>query len=347
MPCLSQPGQELKFKLESGKSTSRKLLYKLPGAHPPLPAPITNTDMVLEWALPVLLKLLSLEDLTMVLGCAMCEMQCVFVCEDVSSLSAAVTATVGLLRPLKWACPIIVTLPTSLHIYLESPVPVFLGVTSLPQNHVPPPGQCIVHLEGGGKGQQGKTRVQLSEEDMAKYIQHVMPGVSELCHKLSADYMRVQGLGKPKVITGKRGLSPVYGMEVSEETLLGMRRFVDVVKSQVEWLVGTAGREEGDAELGGAKGGEAGQAFMRRLMSTQMYSAYTFEQKLAEKIARRARANEEFVDTYTPYTDGNDDESVDGGEERQQLNPRTMRRRATATHLDNFHSRNSGVQDFG
>ncbi|GMH76814.1 hypothetical protein TrST_g11403 [Triparma strigata] len=343
----TQPNQLVEFDLSLGAGGVRKVHYRLPPAEPELnlPAPVSDTDMILEWALPVLLGLLSLEDLTMVLGCAMCEMQCVFVCDNVSQLSAAVTAVVGLLRPLKWACPIIVTLPTSLHIYLESPVPVFLGVTSLPPNHVPPGGQVLVHL-----GKRQKDRVQLSEEDMAKYIDHVMPGSSELAYNLNKDYMRLKGLDSPLKIEGKRGLSPPLGANVSQDVLLGMRNFARVCRDQVEWLVGNAGKEKDELLKGLGQGREAGVAFMRRLTFTQMYSAYTFDLKIEKKRAARAALN---PDAYTPYNDGDDDddESVGAGEEREVLNPkRIVRRRTTAIAMDNFNSRNSvtgdGLQSF-
>ncbi|GMH91284.1 hypothetical protein TL16_g12012 [Triparma laevis f. inornata] len=335
--CMPTQSNQL---AEFALTTSKSIYYRLPPAEPELnlPAPISDTDMILEWALPVLLQLLSLEDLTMVLGCAMCEMQCVFVCDNVSQLSAAVTAVVGLLRPLKWACPIIVTLPTSLHIYLESPVPVFLGVTSLPPNHVPPPGQVLVHL-----GKRQKDRVQLSEEDMAKYIDHVMPGSSELAYNLNKDYMRLKNLDSPVKIDGNRGLSPPLDASVSQDVLLGMRNIVRICKDQVEWLVSNAGKEKGELLKGLGQGREAGMAFMRRLTFTQMYSAYTFDLKIEQRRAAKRALN---PDAYTPYNDGDDDgdESVGAGEEREALNPKRMvRRRTTAIAMDNFNSRNSAM----
>ncbi|GMI59106.1 hypothetical protein ScalyP_jg410, partial [Parmales sp. scaly parma] len=109
-----------------------------------------NVSMLLEWALPVLLRSISIDNLLLVLGCAITENQIVFVCPDITRLSASVVSILLLLRPLSWPYPIIVTLPVHLHVYLESPVPVILGVTSLPADHEIPPGQTIVDISDPG-----------------------------------------------------------------------------------------------------------------------------------------------------------------------------------------------------
>lgn len=120
---------------------------------------IDSVPYILEWALPTLLKSLSLDNLLLALGCALTEMQVVFKCADITALSCCVVAVTSLLRPLKWACPVIVTLPSHLHIYLESPVPVVLGVTGLPPGHEPPGGQCIIDIE--------ENKVELNEEEVS------------------------------------------------------------------------------------------------------------------------------------------------------------------------------------
>ena len=69
------------------------------------------SSMILEWCLPTLLEHISIDNLLLVLGCAMTEMQVVFVSSDVQTLSCSVVAVIELLRPLKWPFPVIVTLP--------------------------------------------------------------------------------------------------------------------------------------------------------------------------------------------------------------------------------------------
>jgi hypothetical protein len=59
-------------------------------------------------------------------------------------LSACVLAMVSLLRPLIWAGPLIVTLPQKLYAYLDSPVPLVIGVEALPRGFAAPLGMVIL-----------------------------------------------------------------------------------------------------------------------------------------------------------------------------------------------------------
>jgi hypothetical protein len=72
----------------------------------------------LMWALPALLRHLPLDQIILAVGCALTEMRLVVVGSDLGVVSGCVLALVNLLRPLKWAGPVIVTLPSSLHAYL-------------------------------------------------------------------------------------------------------------------------------------------------------------------------------------------------------------------------------------
>ena len=86
----------------------------------------------LEWALPVLLSHVPLKEVLFVLGCMLTEMKVIVKCKDIGVLSACVMALLGLIRPLTWSCPYIVILPESLRDYLESPVPLVVGVVTTP-----------------------------------------------------------------------------------------------------------------------------------------------------------------------------------------------------------------------
>lgn len=98
----------------------------------------------LLWALPALLRHLPLDQIILAIGCALTEMRVVVVGEDLGVVSGCVLALVNLLRPLKWAGPVIVTLPSSLHAYLESPVPLILGMQSLPEGFRMAPGIIMI-----------------------------------------------------------------------------------------------------------------------------------------------------------------------------------------------------------
>ena len=90
------------------------------------------TRLAREWSLPVVLGRLSLENMLRVLACALLELRVVFVSRDLQTLSACALGAVSLLRPLRWAGPLISALPADLRDYLDSPVPLILGVTGLP-----------------------------------------------------------------------------------------------------------------------------------------------------------------------------------------------------------------------
>ena len=105
-----------------------------------------NTFYTLMWSLPILLKHLPLEEIMLVLGCALTEMRVIIHAPDLHVVSGCLLALANLLRPLKWAGVIIVTLPSSsLYMnYLESPVPMIVGMQQLPSDFQLKDGTVIV-----------------------------------------------------------------------------------------------------------------------------------------------------------------------------------------------------------
>mgnify|MGYP003386238905 CR=1 FL=1 len=106
-----------------------------------------NCVGTLLWALPILLKNFELDLILEVIGCLLTEMKVVVRCKNLEILSACILSFVYLLRPLKWVCPTIVILPASMHDFLDSPVPVILGVESTPQSFVMTNGLIVVDPE--------------------------------------------------------------------------------------------------------------------------------------------------------------------------------------------------------
>eukprot|EP01038_Epipyxis_sp_PR26KG_P012259 gene12259-16439_t len=97
-----------------------------------------ETFLILLWALPTLLKHLPLEQIMLALGCAVSEMKIIVKHKDFNVISAVIFALVMLLKPLKW-CPglnVIVILPDKLPEFTESPVPLILGLQSLPEGFI-------------------------------------------------------------------------------------------------------------------------------------------------------------------------------------------------------------------
>jgi hypothetical protein len=138
------PGEEIEFKVtdvQAPQALAVPVFFRRPVLPP---GEDDATYFLREWAVPVLLDLVGLENVLLVLLAMLTEMQLVVVCPDLQILSASVLAMVALLRPLVWAGPLIVTLPQKLHGYLESPVPLVIGVEELPPGFVPPPGMVVL-----------------------------------------------------------------------------------------------------------------------------------------------------------------------------------------------------------
>lgn len=87
-------------------------------------------------------------------------------------------------------------------------------------------------------------------------------------------------------------------------------------------------------------GGEAGIAFMDRMMETQMYNAYAFDVKRMKR--RKVRQQRRSTRGSVGSEDWDDVPEGMG----QGPNPKTFRTRGSTTFADNFHSRNSLQVDF-
>uniref|UniRef100_A0A7S3NPM9 PDZ domain-containing protein n=1 Tax=Aureoumbra lagunensis TaxID=44058 RepID=A0A7S3NPM9_9STRA len=87
---------------------------------------------ILEWALPTLLKRLRLGIVLKALAALLAEVTVVVECQDEAELSACVLALLTLAKPLHPAGPLIVVLPSRFDDYLDSPVPVLVGVQRAP-----------------------------------------------------------------------------------------------------------------------------------------------------------------------------------------------------------------------
>lgn len=85
---------------------------------------------ILQWALPLLLSSIPVDQIVFILGCILTEMKVVVKCKDTGVLSACIWGLVSLLRPFHWVCPLIVVLPRSLHEYIESIVPIIVGIVT-------------------------------------------------------------------------------------------------------------------------------------------------------------------------------------------------------------------------
>jgi hypothetical protein len=95
---------------------------------------LEETFHLLLWSLPVLVNFLLLDQIVLALGCAMMEMKIIVCHKDPNVVSAIIMALINLLRPLKWCSPLIISLPDSLTDFIDSPVPIIVGLRQLPPN---------------------------------------------------------------------------------------------------------------------------------------------------------------------------------------------------------------------
>ena len=109
--------------------------------------------------------------------------------EDLQTLSASALALVSLLRPLRWAGPLISTLPSELYEYLDSPVPLILGVVSLPLHFEQGPDMVLVFAD--------EDRVRLPPKllsDPGAHLAIQLPRLSQLRHDLAPHCDRLRPL---------------------------------------------------------------------------------------------------------------------------------------------------------
>lgn len=138
---------------------------------------------VRDWALPKMFAHLTLENLLLVLGCALVELQIIFVSDKHEALSASTLGLASMLAPLNWAGPLISTLPSKMYEYLESPVPSVVGVLSLPCNFRQGCDMVVVFLE--------QDKVSLPPNIHSRPDSHLsiqLPRLSQLAHDLHSDY---------------------------------------------------------------------------------------------------------------------------------------------------------------
>jgi hypothetical protein len=135
----------------------------LPGAAGPYPAPDAppfwqlgcdldhpeTARAITEWAAPVLFSLLPVDSILLLVGAALTEQKIVLVGGNLSqeSVASCVLALALLLRPLAWVGPFLPTLPPSLLDITSAPIPIMVGVPSLPPTFEADEATIVVLLD--------------------------------------------------------------------------------------------------------------------------------------------------------------------------------------------------------
>lgn len=142
-----------------------------------------STALIREWALPKMFRTLALENVLLVLGCALVELQIVFVSQHLRTLSACTLGLVSMLRPLRWVGPLVSALPAKMYEYLDSPVPLVIGVLSLPLDFYQGADMVLVFAD--------EDRVRLPPKLLARPGAHLsiqLPQLSQLAHDMTNNY---------------------------------------------------------------------------------------------------------------------------------------------------------------
>ena len=229
---LPNPGEEVEFNVFESlpQALAVPTYFRRPSYRPD--EENDNARWIREWALPLLLGAMSLENVLLVLFSMLTEMQVVVVCKDLQLLSATVLALPSLLRPLEWAGPLIVTLPAKHMGYLESPVPFLSGVEELPYGFEHTKGMVVVYPDTN-RVTFHPAEDEVSKQLVAHQISWVTASMQEAHREVTACSLSSSSLRRTRpaqgtaedwehFITPPRPISPAYCSEPRPDSYLSI-----------------------------------------------------------------------------------------------------------------------------
>jgi hypothetical protein len=159
-----------------------------------------TANILLLWALPILLKNVPLDQIILIIGCALAEMT-IFVCSpDTSVVSGCLVALLNLLRPLKWSGSFVVPCPTNMPELLDNPVFKMLGLCKLPDGFVIERHMLIVDPK--------EKIVHMHPSDIVESHTFVLPQASKLSNSLKPYVDTIIALSKSQRPLGSAGKGP-------------------------------------------------------------------------------------------------------------------------------------------
>ena len=267
---------------------------------------IESNRQILMWALPVLLSYIPLDQIISTIGYTVTEMRLVVCSSDPNILSACLLAIVNLLKPMRWVGPVIVTLPSQLMGYLDSPVPVVLGLQKLPEGFKVTPGMIIINPE--------ERIVHLHHSDLvashtltlpqsSKLVKRLKPFVDGILDLTTKWKKRSQSQASSFIWSGETykknivGPAPLMSLDLRPDVEEGkqyisfINAFADEVADHLEAIVSTAIERVNEVDPHGIDLdttnkkifsrkdiGDSGMNFIETLRETQMFSQYCFMQ---------------------------------------------------------------------
>ena len=194
-----------------------------------------ENHFIMSWALPVLLKYLPLDQIMLALGCAMTEMKIIVRCDDFRVISSIILALIQLLKPLRWCLPVIVILPDELSEFVESPVPIIIGLQKIPEYLSSSERYVIIDPQA--------KIVHLNADDIVESNTIYPPHASKLVNYIKGHAEMILKLTKKKKRGPSDGVLPLdlaIGTDENQRLLHAIKSFTDIVHNHMQALLNTA-----------------------------------------------------------------------------------------------------------
>ena len=207
------------------------------------------------WGLPTLLKCLPLDQILLLLGCALTEMRIIIVSPHLKEVSAAILSLLYLIKPLKWAGTVIITCPDAYILdFTESPVFFMIGVQQLPESYEQSAGTAILST--------AKRMVLLHDDDVVTSNTLTMPQSNRLLKLLKPSYNAILSTAQVNILRFESGwqeytsgidLEVPADLNLTSEEGQSLRQaigaFCQAVNEHVSAMVNTSIAQDRDAKL--------------------------------------------------------------------------------------------------
>lgn len=151
----------------------------------------------LLWSLPILLRTVPLDQLILIIGCALAEMNIIVLSQDSTTTSGCILALVTLLRPLKWTGNVFTVVPQDMSEFLADSIGCnIIGLSNYPQGFVRQRGTVTINAK--------ENTVDMSNEDVVLSLSLLPPQPEKLNNRLKPMYSTILNLTKAKYYTRPR-----------------------------------------------------------------------------------------------------------------------------------------------
>ena len=149
------------------------------------------------WAAPALLSLLPPLALLRLVAAVLTERKVVLVagCLSLEAVGSCALALAALVAPLAWAGPLLPVLPAALADVLAAPMPVLVGVATLPPGFVPDSQTVLARLDEGSVSGDGDAALTLPDADVLLRV--LSPAIGLLGRQTAAPARRAAPLYAP------------------------------------------------------------------------------------------------------------------------------------------------------